>query len=132
MTTSDFMNSEQWTEQDVYPADHGLQANFGPRHEKPDFVVWEQQWPRSDCASAQSDLHHCFSPSVKYHSNTRIIKNFTFLASLCSYAESFKCYGRLVLQLYIHTGYHINTIKYKAIRCDHFNGHYCQLSPSSN
>ena len=34
--------------------------------------------------------------------------------------------------IYTHTGYHINTIKYKAIRCDHFNGHYCQISPSSN
>ena len=34
---------------------------FGPRREKPDLGVCEQQMPRPACASAQSDQHLLFA-----------------------------------------------------------------------
>ena len=51
--------------------------------------VCEQQNCRPACASTQSDQHLCYSLIEKYHIKNCSMRNFTILASLCSWAGWF-------------------------------------------
>ena len=49
--------------------------------------VCEQHKSRPDCASVQSDQRLCYSLIVKYYIKMCYLRNFKFLASLCSWGD---------------------------------------------
>ena len=100
-------------------------CNWAGPWENVSFVICEQQWRRSACASTQSDQRLCCSLFRKYNISRFYSRNFKTLASFCG------CAGWFVSDLIRNTRRHILSWRGSIICRMKISGAWCAFMHQS-